>query len=197
MPPKKTTAPTVPTAETPLPPLAPTRKPKPPARLPSLSYHHLPPQVDEFTSWFWWSTTCRPGHSNHTAIQKPVIPKEVCELDVFNRSNTHKLQPFLVQCTLNFHNCPDAFISNSDKTTFTLSYLKGTMLDWFELLLTSGKSLPWLNNYSDFVRELKGEFRPHDPKGNLENLKMCDNQHIMKYPINFNHLATCVQWGVL
>ena len=80
-----------------------------------------------------------------------------------------------------------------------LSYLKGTVLDWFKLLLTSGESPPWLDDYSDFVGELKNNFRPHDPEGeaeaNLENLKMHDNQRIMKYLVDFNHLATCVQWG--
>ena len=54
-----------------------------------------------------------------------------------------------------------------------LSYLKGTTLDWFELSLTSGESPPYLNDYSDFVGELKNNFRPHDPgdeaKANLEN----------------------------
>ena len=112
---------------------------------------------------------------------------KVCEPDVFDRSDTRKLQPFLVQCTLNFCNCPDAFTSDSDKVTFTLSYLKGTVLDWFEPLLTSSESLPWLNNYSDFVGELKNNFGPHDPEGeakaDLENLKM------------WNRLAAHVQWG--
>ena len=124
---------------------------------------------------------------------------KVHELDVFNGSDTRKLQPFLVQCTLNFHNCPDAFTSNSDKVTFALSYLKGTVLDWFKPSLTSGKSPPWLNDYSDFVGELKNNFGPHDPEGeaeaDLKNLKMCDNQCIMKYLVDFNRLAAHVQWG--
>ena len=80
-----------------------------------------------------------------------------------------------------------------------LSYLKGTALDWFEPTLTSSESLPWLDNYSNFVRELKNNFGPHNPEGeaeaDLENLKMCDNQFIMKYLVNFNRLAACVQWG--
>ena len=100
---------------------------------------------------------------------------------------------------LNYHNCPDTLTSDSDKVTFMLSYLKGTALDWFKPLLTSGKSLPWLNDYSDFIGELRNNFRPHDPEGeaktNLENFKMCDNQCIIKYLVDFNHLATHVQWG--
>ena len=79
---------------------------------------------------------------------------KVHELDVFNGSDTHKLQAFLVQCTLNFRNHPDAFSTDNAKVTFALSYLKGTALDWFEPLLTSGLNLTWLNNYSNFVLEL-------------------------------------------
>ena len=126
--------------------------------------------------------------------KKSSLWTKVHELDVFDRSDIYKLQPFLVQCTLNFHDHPDAFTSNSAKVTFALSYLKGTALDWFEILLTSGKSLPWLNDYSDFVVELKNNFRPHDPEGkantDLKNLYMCDNQHIVKYLVDFNHLTT-------
>ena len=133
------------------------------------------------------------------SLKKSAAWTKVCEPDVFDGSNTHKLQPFLVQCTLNFCNRPDASTSDSDKVTFVLSYLKGTALDWFKLLLTSGKSPPWLNDYSNFVGELKNNFGPHDPEGeaeaDLENLKMCDNQRIVKYLVNFNHLAAHVQWG--
>ena len=121
------------------------------------------------------------------------------EPDVFDRSDTRKLQPFLVQCTLNFRNHPDTFSTDSAKVTFALSYLKGTALDWFEPLLTSGLNPAWLNDYSDFVSELRKNFGLHDPKGkgkaDLENLRMCDNQHIVKYLVDFNQLATCVQWG--
>ena len=60
------------------------------------------------------------------------------------------------------------FTSNSDKVTFTLSYLKGTALDWFKPLLTSSKSPPWLDDYSDFIKELKNNFKPHDPEGKAE-----------------------------
>ena len=113
--------------------------------------------------------------------------------------DTRKLQPFLVQCILNFRNCPDTFSTDSAKVTFALSYLKGTALDWFEPSLTSGLNPSWLDNYSDFVLELRKNFGPHDPegkgKGDLENLNMCENQHIVKYLVDFNCLATCVQWG--
>ena len=80
---------------------------------------------------------------------------KVRELDVFDSSDTCKLQPFLVQCTLNFRNHPDAFCTDSAKVTFALSYLKGTVFDWFEPSLTSGLNPAWLDDYSNFVSELR------------------------------------------
>ena len=115
---------------------------------------------------------------------------KVRELDVFDGLDTRKLQPFLVQCTLNFRNHLDAFSTDSAKVTFALSYLKGTALDWFKPSLTSGLNLAWLNDYSDFVSEVRKNFGPHNPKGkakaDLENLCMRDNQRIVKYLIDFN-----------
>ena len=73
------------------------------------------------------------------------------------------------------------------------------MLDWFEPSLTSGNDLPWLSDYSEFVSELYSHFGPFDPEGEaeaeLENLRMCDNQRITKYLVEFNRLAARVQWG--
>ena len=174
--------------------------------LPLLSYHHLPlPGQRVCKSIFDEAQPTDLAAAIMLLTQSLLSPKKsavwtkVHELDVFNGSDTCKLQPFLVQCTLNFHNHPDAFTSDSDKVTFTLSYLKGTMLDWFKPSLTSSKSLPWLDDYSDFVGELKNNFGPHDPKGeakaDLENLKMRNNQCIMKYLVDFNRLAARVQWG--
>ena len=86
--------------------------------------------------------------SNWTKVQEP---------DVFDGLDTHKLQPFLVQYTLNFRNCPDAFSTDSAKVTFALSYFKGTTLNWFELSLTSRLNPSWLDEYFNFVLELKKE----------------------------------------
>ena len=120
-------------------------------------------------------------NSKWTKVQEP---------DVFDSLDTHKLQPFLVQCPLNFRNRPDTFSTDSAKVTFALSYLKGTVLDWFKPSLTSGLNPAWLDDYSDFVLELRKNFRPHDPegegKGDLENLCMCDNQCIVKYHVDFS-----------
>ena len=91
------------------------------------------------------------------------------------------------------------FADDSAKVTYTLSYLKGTELDWFEPSLTSGNDISWLSDYSKFVSELRIHFGPFDPEGEakaeLENLHMCDNQRITKYLVEFNRLAARVQWG--
>ena len=125
---------------------------------------------------------------------------KVREPDTFDGSDARKLQSFIVQCTLNFHDRPDAFSSDSAKVNFALSYLKGTALDWFEPGLTSMDPPPdWLDSYSDFLSKLKSNFGPHNPEGKgeaeLENLQMRDNQRITKYTVEFNHLAVHVRWG--
>ena len=103
-----------------------------------------------------------------SAPKKNSKQTKVWELDVFDSSDTCKLQPFLVQCTLNFRNHPDAFSTDSAKVTFALSYLKGTVLNWFEPLLTSGLNPAWLNDYSNFVSELRKNFRLHDLRAKLK-----------------------------
>ena len=91
------------------------------------------------------------------------------------------------------------FTDDSAKVTYTLSYLKGTALDWFEPSLTSRNNVSWLSDYSKFVSELRSHFGPFDPEGEaeaeLKNLRMHDNQRITKYLVEFNRLAARVQWG--
>ena len=91
------------------------------------------------------------------------------------------------------------FANDSAKVTYTLSNLKGTVLDWFKPSLTSGNDVSWLSNYSQFISELHSHFGPFDPEGEaeveLENLHMHDNHRITKYLVEFNRLAARVQWG--
>ena len=57
----------------------------------------------------------------------------------------------------------------------------------------SDNSLDWISNYSEFTSKLKHNFRLHDPEGDVENeleaLWMKDNQWMVKYLVDFNHLA--------
>ena len=62
----------------------------------------------------------------------------------------------------------------------------------------SDDPLDWISNYSEFTSKLKCNFRPHNPKGDMENelkaLWMKDNQWMVKYLVDFNHLAARVTW---
>ena len=206
MPLKKTTAPTAQATKTPTTTTSTNQEaqatghativelpPSPPPRLMSLQVNSNEAQPTDLATAITLLT------QSLSSLKKSTVWTKVHEPDVFDGSDTHKLQPFLVQCTLNLRNHPDTFTSNSDKVTFVLSYLKGTTLDWFKPSLTSSKSPPWLDNYSNFVGELKNNFGPHNPEGDaeadLKNLKMHDNQCIVKYLVNFNCLAAHVQWG--
>ena len=124
---------------------------------------------------------------------------KVHEPDTFDGSDAWKLQPFIVQCTLNFCDRPDPFSSDSAKVNFALCYSKGTALNWFKPGLTSMDPPDWLDSYSNFLSKLKSNFGPHNPEGEakaeLENLQMCNNQQITKYTVEFNRLAVRVRWG--
>ena len=139
--------------------------------------------------------------ANNLRAPKASAPRaKLRDPDTFDGSDARKLQPFLVQCALNFRDRPDAFSSDDAKVTFALSYLKGTALDWFEPALMDPDEEPsWLSDYKEFVSELRTNFGPHDPEGeaeaDLENLRMRENQRITKYAVEFNRLASRVSWG--
>ena len=65
---------------------------------------------------------------------RPAAPQctKIREPNPFDSSDPKKLQPFLVQLELNFRNRPNTFQLNMYKVNYTLSFLKGTALDYFE-----------------------------------------------------------------
>jgi hypothetical protein len=119
---------------------------------------------------------------------------KVHEPDQFDRTNPCKLRYFLVQCELNFQDCPCTFNTDRAKVIFAQSYLKGMVLDWFEPNLLMGQNLLfcplWMNDYLELIHKLQTNFRPHDPVGEakhqLDHLSMKDGQHINKYIVEFN-----------
>ncbi|KAI6045948.1 hypothetical protein EDC04DRAFT_2558820, partial [Pisolithus marmoratus] len=60
------------------------------------------------------------------------LKTKVQEPNTFDSSDLKKLHKFLVQCKLNFQDCPKAFQTDCTKVTFTQSYPKGMALAWFE-----------------------------------------------------------------
>ena len=120
------------------------------------------------------------------------------QLDTFDGINPKKLNNFILLCNLFFWN--NSVYSNDEaKVTFALFYLCGITLEYFEpTLMDSDKDLEWLTDWSVFIQVLHTQFGSIDPtanaEDNLDNLRMCDNHHIVKYNVNFNHLAIQTSW---
>ena len=66
-------------------------------------------------------------------------------------------------------------------------------------MLTSDDALVWEDDWQEFISVLHTQFGPIDPtadaKDNIDNLKMKDNQHILKYNVEFNRLAVQTGWN--
>ncbi|KAG6325940.1 hypothetical protein ID866_13149 [Astraeus odoratus] len=130
--------------------------------------------------------------SSQTKVHKP---------NTFDGTDPKKLCTFLVQCKLNFQDCPSTFKKDCAKVVFMQSYLKGMALEWFEPdLLSSGNpgSCPlWMDNWTEFIIELQSTFGPHNPvtdaENQLDHLQMKENQWINKYMVKFNWLISQVR----
>ena len=80
------------------------------------------------------------------------------------------------------------------KINFALSYLQGMALEYFEPQIIESVDHPlWMDNWDAFFRLLRQQFGPIDPardvESRLDHLRMQDNQHIVKYNIDFNTLV--------
>ena len=96
---------------------------------------------------------------------------------------------------------PDTFDGSNDesKVTFALSFLRGIALEYFEpSILDSDETPSWIDNWSAFIWTLRTQFNPIDPTADTEdgidNLKMQENQCIVKYNVEFTHLAIQTGW---
>lgn len=136
-------------------------------------------------------------------IRKPSSDITVKNPETFDGSEETKLRTFIVQCQLVFNNKPRAFKEDSKKVTFAVSYLRGQAFSWFEPYLfnttMNGKIYPFMTNYRIFLRELSENFGPRNYNSSLEaqleNLSMRENQPIAHYMVEFNSLATQIEWG--
>src|SRR5467141_4604525 len=128
----------------------------------------------------------------------PSKPK-LREPDTFDGSDSRKLRTFILQCKLNFRDCPDLFRDDKSKVNYVLSYLKGTALDCFESAILDPNEPDWADNFSLFTDKLASNFGTYDPIGEaeakLEGLRMHDSHQATKYFIKFQQLASCVQCG--
>src|ERR1700726_2952451 len=118
--------------------------------------------------------------------------------DTLDGSDAKKLKSFLIQCQLNFLDCPRVFRSDSRKINYVLSYLRGFALEWFEPMILDGEDHPVLLNYKLFTAQLTENFGPYDAirkvEFELERLQMREDQKLTKYTISFNRFAAIVYW---
>ena len=169
---------------------SPPRVASPPPVVPQLNTaltQTLAEAIMLMTVELWWHDGTQ---SNHKVKAK--------EPDTFDGSDPKKLNNFILLCNLYFCNNP-AYEDDTNKVTLALSYLRGTALEFFEPSLLDDDEYPvWMDNWSAFVRTLRTQFGPIDPTANAEdaidNLKMQDNQKIVKYNIEFNKFVVCTHW---
>ena len=120
------------------------------------------------------------------------------EPDTFDSSDPKKLNNFILLCNLYFRTNP-SYEDDTTKVTFALSYLRGLALEYFEpSILNSDETPDWIDNWSALVRTLLTQFGPIDPtadtEDSIDNLKMQENQHIVKYNVEFTCLAIRTRW---
>lgn len=130
--------------------------------------------------------------------ETPVRRAKANEPDTFDGSDPKKLNNFVLLCNLYFRQNP-SYSDDSTKVTFALSYLRGTALEYFEpSILDSDECPDWMDHWPAFIRTLRAQFGPIDPTADAEdgidNLRMHDNQHIVKYNVEFNRLAIRTGW---
>ena len=82
---------------------------------------------------------------------------------------------------------------------YALSCLTGPTLGWFEPGLFNPSLPAWVHHWDLFHTELESNFGPFDPvreaKAEIKTLVMAEGSHSAMYFMEFNHLASRIQWG--
>ena len=130
--------------------------------------------------------------------ENPTRKAKTKEPDTYDGSDPRKLNNFILQCNL-FFRSDAVYDDEAARVSFALSYLRGMALDYFEPSIIDSDEIPiWMDNWSAFVRILRIQFGPIDPTAeaeeSIDNLKMHDNQHILKYNVEFTRLAVRTGW---
>ena len=106
---------------------------------------------------------------------------------------------FILQCSLHFQDHINTFFSNRVKVAYALSYLMGPALGWFEPRLFDPSPPAWVHNWDLFHTKLESNFGPFDPvreaEAEIKTLVMAKGSCSVTYFMEFNHLASHIQWG--
>ena len=138
---------------------------------------------------------------NRGSAPKPHQLK-ACIPDIFDSSDSHKLNHFLFQCQLFFHANPSQFSTDEEKINFALTYLSSVVQDWFEVALQQedlSYMQPWLSTWHLFVDKLQVHFGLLDPVEDaanlIDNLHMKPGDKIATYNVEFMWYAAQLNWG--
>ncbi|THH20972.1 hypothetical protein EUX98_g8483 [Antrodiella citrinella] len=142
-----------------------------------------------------------PRQQHHLSLPAPrhaVRAPKLKDPDTFNGEDSSKLQPFLLQCGLQFAQRPWDFPDDDDKIIYVISYLRGPAAEWFQAFFLDGTPAPWDGDFSAFCAEIQTNFGPHDPVGDaedkIESCRMRDTERIAMYIVRFNQLAALTRW---
>src|SRR5260221_3213916 len=70
-----------------------------------------------------------------------------------------------------FNSYSQHYASNSSKVFFAISYLKKSMLEWFEIGVMESDprlALTWCASWPEFLSEIRIHFGPSNPTGTVE-----------------------------
>ena len=139
-----------------------------------------------------------PPPAPYAPIAPVTMPTRLREPDTFDGSDASKLRVFILQCNLHFQDHANAFTSDRAKVAYALSYLTGPSLGRFEPGLFALTPPAWVHHWDLFHAELESNFGPFDPVGDakteIENLVMTKGSRSATYFVEFNHLASRIQW---
>ena len=124
--------------------------------------------------------------------------------DTFDGTEPKQMESFIFQCSMYIAALSKDFPDDESRVTFTISYLKGTPLDWFQSELnhsmtTKGKVPDWFASYPKFLAELQRHFSPRDPVNTatnaLESLRYKDSTKATRYTLDFNRHSRRTGWN--
>ena len=110
----------------------------------------------------------RPPPAPHASAALVTSPTRLREPDTFDSSDANKLQVFILQCSLHFQDCTNAFSTGRAKVVYALSYLMGPALSWFKPGLFALSLPAWVHHWDLFHTELESNFGPFNPVGKAE-----------------------------
>ena len=102
------------------------------------------------------------------------------------------LEGFLTRAELAMESRPNQFNNGATRVRFLMSYMLGKPLEWVSLLRRNNS--PLLNDYDEFVRELKSNFGDYTSQALVANSKLCSLRqrklgYVFEYIAEFQRIA--------